>query len=113
MCIRDIIESHQHTKKTLPAFANKFKELFESTGAIVAKVVSIREQILQRLLGIKEEHLNAHAVHWITIKKPGITIKIEVNIEGREAYASGILPIIEDLNRVPFFGIRDYWEDIS
>ncbi len=87
-------ESHQATKKAVPATAQKMAQL---VGVPIIEINSIRDPGLQALLGVPTEHLGGHAFHWITWKGLGVEVELSTRVLGREAYAAGALVIADAL----------------
>jgi 4-hydroxy-tetrahydrodipicolinate reductase len=90
-----ITESHQSTKKTVPATAYAFAN---SLKFPLNKIVSVRDPEIQyNGIGIPLEFLDRHAYHKIVIRDKSDEITIETKVLGHDSYANGVIAIIEAL----------------
>ncbi|MBN8555398.1 MAG: hypothetical protein J0L93_08140 [Deltaproteobacteria bacterium] len=87
-----IEESHQSSKTTVPATAQKFADLLKSSKE---NIKSIRDPKIQSQdWKIPEKFLDGHAMHRISIQGQGAEIFLETKIFGRETYLFGVLEIL-------------------
>ena len=93
-----IEESHQSSKTTVPATAQKFAELLNVKKDIIK---SIRDPHIQtKDWNIPEPFLSGHALHRITIKGQGAEISFGTKILGRDTYLFGVLEILKIKNKL-------------
>lgn len=92
-----ISESHQSSKKTVPGTAVKFAEALNLNSS---KIKSIRDKFEQKDLGVDEEYLDGHAVHWIELEGLGGKLRFKTEIMGRDAYAHGVMKISENFEKI-------------
>jgi len=92
-----ISESHQGSKKTVPGTAVQFAN---ALGLPEENILSIRDESKQKELGIEEQYLDGHAVHWIEINGLGARLSFKTEILGRDAYAYGVLKLFEKFDEI-------------
>ncbi len=85
-----ISESHQTTKTTVPGTAVFYAN---ALGVSPSQIRSIRDPKEQLALGIPQETLDAHAVHWIHCEEFGAAISFTSEVFGRKTYAHGMLEV--------------------
>src|SRR3989338_660250 len=91
MKVTSVRESHQQTKKTVPATALKMASAVDFPKE---SIESKRDPLIQwRDLDIPREHLNGHGYHWIIFEGGEVTIELSEKVNGRGAYAIGVLQI--------------------
>lgn len=101
----EITESHQTTKSTKPGTAI---HLAGSLGVAEDSIRSIRDQKVQKALGIPDEFLDRHAYHEVLIKGGDVEIRLETRVLGKSAYASGLNKLIDIIARNPLSaGVHD------
>lgn len=85
-----ITESHQIDKKDISGTA---RAMLRGTEGIV----SVRDPTGQRALGVPEEHLDAHAYHFLKLWGQGLEIDVTIRVNGRDTYAEGLLFLAQNL----------------
>lgn len=96
-CDRQIIESHQATKTSVPGTA---VQMARSLGISEHEIVSVRDAAQQASeLHIPSDHLARHAFHRITIQDGPCSISMETRVYGDAPYASGVQQIIGAVSR--------------
>ena len=87
-----VLESHQQRKKGVSGTA---KKLMKQLGRAPETIDFERSPAVQRQLGIPEEHIDGHAYHFFTWSKPGLAIEINIKVNGRASYGSGMIALAE------------------
>lgn len=82
-----LMESHQHTKKTVPGTAHFFADYLQIQKNEIESVRDI--QIQKETLGIEEPHIKKHALHKITISGDDEELIIQTKVTGHSTYANG------------------------
>lgn len=90
-----LTESHQSEKKSVPGTA---VFMANALGLEPRLITSIRDQHVQKELGVPEESLGRHAIHQITIKDEVCSIKLESRVVGASPYVSGVSKVISVLH---------------
>lgn len=95
-----IRESHQKTKRDVSGTALALKAQFESLGAEVAPIESIRDTEFQKSIGIPDPDAG-HGYHWVWVTNPeGEQIyRFQTRINGRQPYVDGTLAALDFLSR--------------
>ena len=88
-----LVESHQHTKKSVPETARR---MADAICIPQADIHSVRDDYLQESLGVPHEHLGRHGYHWIKFVGDGIEIGLSTKVNGLRPYALGALHIAEN-----------------
>lgn len=83
-----IVESHQSKKVGTSATALRVASIL---GGSPNSISSIRDENVQRLIGIPEQYLSGHAYHSVTLSFNGVEAVFQMRVLGREPYAEGAL----------------------
>lgn len=98
----NITESHQKGKADTSGTAKVMVEHFNSLGIPFSKdqINKVRDEQLQRRMGVPEEYLSGHGWHTYTIqsKNGSVFLSITHNVNGREAYVDGTLKAVRYLS---------------
>lgn len=85
-----IVESHQAKKADVSGTARAIASLLDLDEHMI---ISERDPDEQRRIGVPEEYLGGHALHFFALEGSGVQISIATRIFGRETYALGALDI--------------------
>lgn len=88
-----IKETHQATKKTVPATARKFAEIL---GLGEADITSVRNDEEALRLGVDPVHLAGHGHHFLHFAgRDGVQIEVACRVNGRRAYGEGAVTLAQ------------------
>ncbi len=94
-CKAHVAESHQASKKSVPATAIKMKEALEFAGAEVDEIESIRDPKVQmEEWGVPAEFLTGHGYHRVTLSGEDQSLSWDIRVNGRIPYAVGVRDLV-------------------
>ena len=83
-----IVESHQSKKKGVSATAIRLASII---GGSPDSISSIRDENVQKLVGIPDDYLSGHAYHSVSFSFNEVEVVFQIKVLGREPYADGAL----------------------